>query len=172
MPQKKIIDKGAYLVDEKFMGTIGSDTVALIMDNVIDRDKRKPRVKMMYTSNVSLLAGQDTVAVFRKKVYPSADEPCPDCGELKQEEGQCDCIVEAPKPEKVEAKVVTMDGDVTSLFINHINKINMKKANKLYRDPGTKSDEPAAEVKEASQSGQESVGAGEQSAGTEAGAAE
>lgn len=75
---QKVKDLGPYLVDEKLMGNILPETNAMVMDNVWDRDKHKPRVKLMYTSNVNLLAGSNTVAVFRKKIEDAEEKSTKD----------------------------------------------------------------------------------------------
>lgn len=73
---KKSKDVGPYIIDRKFEGELTEETTAVLIDNVIDREKMKPRVKIFYTSNEKLLAGNNTVAVFRRKVIaaPAAEE--------------------------------------------------------------------------------------------------
>lgn len=71
---KKSKDIGPYIIDRKFEGELTEDTTAVLIDNVLDREKMKPRVKIFYTSNEKLLAGNNTVAVFRKKVIAVAEE--------------------------------------------------------------------------------------------------
>jgi hypothetical protein len=63
--QKRVKDAGGYLVDEKQIGPYNDRTEAVIIDNVLDRERQKPRVKVMRTENLSLLAGTSTVAVFK-----------------------------------------------------------------------------------------------------------
>lgn len=63
--KRKIKDIGPYLVDEKQIGEFNDHTAGIVMDNVIDRDKQKPRIKMMRTENLNLLAGSSTTALFK-----------------------------------------------------------------------------------------------------------
>jgi hypothetical protein len=74
----RIIDAGPYLVDNKLLGTLDQDTEGIVMDNVQDRDKMKLRVKIMRTSNIELLQGNSTVAVFRIKRKDKAPEEIKD----------------------------------------------------------------------------------------------
>ena len=64
MKKKRIEDHGEYLVDEKHINTTDG-MEAIVIDNVWDRDRQKPRVKVFRTSNVSLLAGSSTVAIAK-----------------------------------------------------------------------------------------------------------
>lgn len=61
---------GPYLVDEKNLGSFSETTEGIIIDNVLDRDRQKIRVKVLRTEKVSLWTGLSTVAVFRIKKAP------------------------------------------------------------------------------------------------------
>ena len=67
-------DHGGYLVNEKYLGQCNHNTLGVVMDNIMDRDKHKPVVKIMRTENIELLAGSHTVAVFRIKNKSAALE--------------------------------------------------------------------------------------------------
>lgn len=43
---------------------------------------------MSYTTDLVI----DKMNEEKEKHYDSADEPCPDCGELKDENGGCNCL--------------------------------------------------------------------------------
>lgn len=49
-------------------GHLTPETNAIVMDNVIDRDKHKPKVKVVITSVPAIYIGSSTVAVFRVKL--------------------------------------------------------------------------------------------------------
>lgn len=61
----RIKDLGHYLVDEKQIGEFNDHTAGIVMDSVMDRDKQKPKVKIMRTENMDLLAGGSTIALFK-----------------------------------------------------------------------------------------------------------
>jgi hypothetical protein len=61
----RIKDLGPYLVDEKQIGEFNDHTQGIVMDSVADREKLKPKVKIMRTENMGLLAGSSTVALFK-----------------------------------------------------------------------------------------------------------
>jgi phosphoenolpyruvate carboxylase len=62
---KKIISKGAYLVDEQYRGKLTDKSTAIVMDNTISRKhNNKRKVAYFITENTELLAGQNTVAIF------------------------------------------------------------------------------------------------------------
>lgn len=67
MSIRKIKDHGPYLVDEKYLGEYNEHTTGIVMDCINDRDKMKPRIKVMRTENINLLTGSSTVAVFKIK---------------------------------------------------------------------------------------------------------
>ena len=66
--KSKIKDHGRWLTDESYLGNADGSS-AIVMDCIMDREKRKPRIKTYRTNNVNLLAGQHTVAIFKIK-YP------------------------------------------------------------------------------------------------------
>lgn len=61
----RIKDMGTYLVDEKQIGEFNDHTTGIVMDNTIDRDRQKTKVKIMRSENISLLAGASTAAIFK-----------------------------------------------------------------------------------------------------------
>jgi hypothetical protein len=63
--RNKVKDLGPYLVDEKQIGEFNDHTQGIVMDSVPDREKLKPKVKVMRTENMDLLAGSSTVALFK-----------------------------------------------------------------------------------------------------------
>lgn len=70
---KKIFNKGAYLVDESLRGTLSDQSVAVVMDNTLSRNPdtlNKKKIKYTITQNAALWAGQNTVAVFKIKKRP------------------------------------------------------------------------------------------------------
>lgn len=72
---KKSRDIGPYIIDEKWLGELNENTVGIVVENSLDREKFKPRVKVMRTENIDLLAGHNTVAIFRiKKNRPVVEE--------------------------------------------------------------------------------------------------
>src|SRR5690242_17878408 len=72
---KKLRDKGPYIVDERNLGECNDNTQGIVMDCVTDLDKFKPRVKVMRTEKIKLLAGLSTVAVFKiRKADKDVDE--------------------------------------------------------------------------------------------------
>lgn len=99
---KKIRDLGPYIVDEKHAGPLDSSITAVVMDNVMDRDKRKIRVKMFNTMNIPLWVGSSTVAIFKIKVKKTAE----------------------PSVDEVEEPVVPESLNSTHLFVSFLNKKN------------------------------------------------
>lgn len=65
--RKGLIDKGPYLVDERYMGKLTDITNAIVMDCIDDVEKRKKRIKITRTSMKQLYIGGSTVAVFHVK---------------------------------------------------------------------------------------------------------
>jgi hypothetical protein len=66
----KIISKGSYLVDEGFRGELTDRSTAIVMDNTFSRKhNNKRKVAYFITENTDLLAGQNTVALFKIKKH-------------------------------------------------------------------------------------------------------
>lgn len=66
--KKKVKDLGPYLVDEKNRGDLSDTSEGVVMDNTISRNPdhhNKPKVNYFVTENLSLLAGNSTVALFK-----------------------------------------------------------------------------------------------------------
>lgn len=102
--KKKIFDKGEWLSDYTLMGNLTADTTAIMVDNIVDRVKMKPRVKMYGVDNIALFAdGTYTVAVFRRKAPVQVIEEIP-------------VSVEIP-----ETPAAPQGHNMTSLFVAHLN---------------------------------------------------
>lgn len=68
--KSKIISKGPYLVDECYRGSLTERSSAIVMDNTFSRQHNNRRkVAYFITENVELLAGQNTVALFKIKKH-------------------------------------------------------------------------------------------------------
>jgi len=163
---RKVKDIGPYMINEKMLGESSDQVTAIVIDNVISRENRKTVVKPIRTSNPDLWIGAHTVAVFRVKKH--AVNVCPEVVLISPAETGIDGIsVVLATPPEATAKVVDMparkqdmSGNVTGLFVNYLNQLEMKRSNRIYRDPGT----PQAEGEQA----QGSEVAAEQSVNNEA----
>ena len=75
--QRKIFDKGRYIVDESFRGNVTGENDCIVMDNTISRNPNhhnKTKISYFITSKPGLLIGNNTVAIFKiKKRQASAD---------------------------------------------------------------------------------------------------
>lgn len=69
MKKTKIISKGPYLVDECYRGAFTEKSSAIVMDNTFSRQHNKRKVAYFITENTTLLAGQNTVALFKIKKH-------------------------------------------------------------------------------------------------------
>jgi hypothetical protein len=66
----KIVNKGAYLVNEKHRGALTHNSTSVVMDNTVSHipaHNKKLKVSYFITENAKLLAGQNTVAIFNIK---------------------------------------------------------------------------------------------------------
>jgi hypothetical protein len=64
----KIKNIGAYLVDDRFRGSLTDKSTAIVMDNTFSqKHNNKRKVAYFITENAKLLAGQNTVALFKIK---------------------------------------------------------------------------------------------------------
>lgn len=70
MKKQKLISKGPYLVDECYRGAFTEKSSAIVMDNTFSRQhNNKRKVAYFITENTELLAGQNTVALFKIKKH-------------------------------------------------------------------------------------------------------
>lgn len=68
MKKNKVLNKGAYLVDDRFRGSFTEKSSAIVMDNTFSRQhNNKRKVAYFITENTELLAGNNTVAIFNIK---------------------------------------------------------------------------------------------------------
>lgn len=70
MSRKGIINKGSYLVNERYRGHWTEQSKAIVMDNTLSRipaHNNKLKITYFITENADLLAGQNTVALFKIK---------------------------------------------------------------------------------------------------------
>lgn len=68
MKKNKVQNKGPYLVDDRFRGSLTERSSAIVMDNTFSRQhNNKRKVAYFITENTELLAGQNTVAIFQIK---------------------------------------------------------------------------------------------------------
>jgi hypothetical protein len=64
----KPINIKPWSVDTKFRGHLNERTEGIVMDNVADRiNPGRTKIKYFVTENIDLLAGNNTVAIFRIK---------------------------------------------------------------------------------------------------------
>lgn len=73
----KIINKGTYLVSEAFRGQLSEKSECIVMDNTISpvpAHNKKVKVSYYITENSSLLVGLNTVALFKIRKRPAANQ--------------------------------------------------------------------------------------------------
>lgn len=70
--KRKLINKGAYLVNEAYRGSLSDKPQCVVMDNsisTIPAHNNKIKVTYFITEDSNLLAGQNTVALFKIKKH-------------------------------------------------------------------------------------------------------
>lgn len=70
--KRKLINKGTYLVNEAYRGSLSNRPQCVVMDNSISTvpsHNKKIKVSYFITEDSNLLAGQNTVALFKIKKH-------------------------------------------------------------------------------------------------------